>query len=233
MQRSPLSAQGQSAQSDSTPAKAADELALDAPVANLDDAHRQLLEDDRLQFEFGTFEAPELERPTWIEPLWRFFESIAPFLGYVFWAGVAIGVLMILYLIVSELLRRLPRRTRAVAQPAPSPKPEYRPAQTRAQALLSEADRLAAEGRFSEAVRVLLHRSIEDIERVFALPIAPGLTAREIGSIEPLSPNGRTVFAGIARAVETSLFGGQPLSREDFARCREAYASFALNGARS
>jgi hypothetical protein len=191
-----------------------------------------LLNDRRLQFTFEEYTPPQTEPPDWLDPVWRFIDAIAPFLGYVFWAGVIFGIALILYMIVTELIRRQPRRrARATSEAAP-PKPQYRPAPARAQALLGEADRLAAEGRYSEAVRVLLLRSIEDIERAFAMIIGPGLTAREIGLLDRLSPQGREVFAGIARAVETSLFGGRPLGADDFARCRDAYASFALQGAK-
>jgi hypothetical protein len=222
--RSQLSAGGDAVQSPRTGA------ALEPPPPSFEDAHRALLEDRRLQFSFEEFQPPQVDAPDWLEPLWRFFEGIAPFLSYVFWAGVAIGVIVIVYMIAMELYRRRPRRRARAKVEAPAPKPEYRPAHARAQALLSEADRLAAEGRYSEAVRVLLHRSVEDIERAFAMIIGPSLTAREIGALEPLSPHGRSVFGGIARAVEMSLFGGRPLGADDFARCREAYAGFALQG---
>jgi hypothetical protein len=62
--------------------------------------------------------------------------------------------------------------------------------------------------------------------------IGPGLTSREIAALEPLSAQGRNVFGGLAQAVEMSLFGGRDLDAGAFARCREAYASFALQGAR-
>jgi hypothetical protein len=203
--------------------------------ANFDDVHRQLLTDSRLQFEFSQMQAPEpQERPSWLDDFAHWFEAAAPFLEYVFWAGVGVIVLLVLYVIVSEIIRRWPQRSRKqkVEAPAAVAKPEYRPANVRAQALLEEADRLAAEGRYGEAARVLLHRSIEDIERAFSLAIGPGLTSREIGALEPLSTQGRSVFSGIARAVETSLFGGRPLSADDYGRCRESYAAFALQSGR-
>lgn len=198
-----------------------------------EDAHRALLSDGRLQFELTPFEAPEQNTGdlSWLEPVARFFEAIAPFLVYVFYAGLAIIALLLLYVIVTEVIRRWPQRKRKIeTETAEAPKPEYKPAMTRARALLDEADRLAAEGRYGEAARVLLHRSIEDIERAFSMAIGPGLTSREIGQIEPLSPQGRSVFSGIARAVETSLFGERPLSADEYARCRQSYASFALQG---
>lgn len=193
------------------------------------EAHEQLRADQSLQFQMDSIQPQP--PPPWLEPVARFIEAIAPVLVWVFWGGVAIVVALILYVIVTEIMRRMPGRKKKEAV-EPQPAPQYRPAVARAKALLEEADRLAAEGRYSEAARVLLHRSIEDLERVFSLAIGPGLTSREIARLDPLSPQGRDVFSGIARAVEMSLFGGRPLGAGDFATCREAYASFALQGSR-
>lgn len=192
-------------------------------------AHAELRADQSLQFEMDAF-TPQ-PPPDWLEPVFRFLQVIAPVLQWVFWGGVAIVVALILYVIVTEIMRRMPGR-KEKSEVEAQPTPTYRPVVARAKALLEEADRLAAQGRYSEAARVLLHRSIEDLEQVFSLAIGPGLTSREIARLDPLSPQGRDVFSGIARAVETSLFGGRPLGAGDFAQCREAYASFALQGSR-
>lgn len=212
---------------------AAQQSGLDsAPSASGDafaDAHADMLSDRTLQFEMEKFEPPD--PPEWLEPMAEFLSTIAPVMVYIFWGGVIIIVLALLYFIGAEILRRLPNRRRDEAA-EPQPVPQYRPAAAHARALLEEADRLAAEGKYGEAARVLLHRSIEDLERVFALAIGPGLTSREIAQLPPLSTEGRSVFARIARAVELSLFGGRALSADDFRQCREAYASFALSGAR-
>lgn len=165
------------------------------------------------------------EPPAWLEPLVQFLRLIAPFMVYVFWIGVIAIVVLVLYMIASELVQRLPDRETGKATHAPAP--QYRPNIERARALLEEADRLAKEGRYNEAVRVLLHRSIEDIERFFSLTIAPSQTSREISRLEPLSSEGRSVFAEIARAVEMSLFGGENLTADDFTRARAKYAAFA------
>lgn len=201
-------------------------LAAGDPLAA---AHQQMLADDRLQFHFEQFEAPD--PPQWLQPLGEFIRAIAPFLVYVFWAGVIIIVALIVWALAQEIIRRMPSRAKE-AKAVEAPKPVYKPTVARARALLEEADRLAAEGRYGEAARVLLHRSIEDFEQVFQLAIGPSLTSREVARLEQLSPQGRTVFTGIAQAVETSLFGERPLDRERYTQCRDAYASFALQGAR-
>lgn len=203
--------------------------AQSAQTDSLEAAHAELLADRDLQFEMPAMEPPE--PPGWLQPLAEFLQAIGPFMVYIFWGGVALTVAALLYLIGSEILRRMPDRAQRAAAPEPAT-PEYRPAPARAQVLLAEADRLAAEGKYSEAARVLLHRSIDDFEQAFSLSIGPGQTSREIARLKQLSDEGRRVFGLIARAVETSLFGGRALGADDFARCREAYASFALPGAR-
>jgi hypothetical protein len=60
--------------------------------------------------------------------------------------------------------------------------------------------------------------------------VAVSLTSRDITRLEALPPAARVLFAGIAEAVELSLFGGRPLDGEGYARCREAYASFVEAG---
>lgn len=197
-----------------------------ADSANLDALHRQLLADPTLQFRIERAEPPK--PPDWLEPLARLIEFIAPFLGYVFWAGVIVVAVLIAYAILSEVVRRLPRNTPATTEPFIAPEPEFRPATGRAHALLEEADRLAREGRFGEAVRVLLHRSIEDMEQAFPAAIAPSMTSREISLLQFLSAKGRATFVKIAQAVEASLFAGRDLTAAHFAECRSAYESFVF-----
>jgi hypothetical protein len=189
--------------------------------------HRELLADPSLQFQFEKAEAPPVP-PSWLEPLLRFLEFISPFLSYIFWAGIALVVGLIVYALVREVMRHLPQHADEAAAEADIPVPEYRPAAARAHALLEEADRLAAEGRFGEAVRVLLHRSIEDMETVFPAAIVPSMTSREISTIDHLSAQGRSTFVKIAQAVERSLFAGRPLTADVYADCRRAYEGFAL-----
>lgn len=194
-------------------------------------AHHALLQDQQLQFHFAQAPAQQ-EPPGWLEPIARLLGAVAPFLQYLFWGGVIIVLGFVLYALANAIMQRMPTRVRK-EKPAPVEAPVYRPTAARARALLEEADRLAAEGRYGEAVRVLLHRSIEDLERVFSMAIGPALTSREIARLQPLSDEGRTVFSGIAQAVETSLFGEQPLEATRYRACREAYAAFAGRGGRS
>ncbi len=198
-----------------------------ADAAEFERLHRELLADPSLQFQFERMEAPPAP-PDWLQALAKLLAYIAPFLNYIFWGGVVLLAALIVYAIVREVARRLPQTAGEANADEDVPVPEYRPATARARALLEEADRLAAEGRYGEAVRALLHRSIEDMEKVYPTAIVPSMTSREISTIEYLSREGRTTFVKIAQAVERSLFAGRPLTQDHYAECRSAYESFAL-----
>ena len=58
--------------------------------------------------------------------------------------------------------------------------------------------------------------------------MSPALTARDIAGLEALPSGARGAFAQIAADVERSLFGGQALDAETFARRRADYEAFAF-----
>jgi len=97
--------------------------------------------------------------------------------------------------------------------------------------LLTELDRLAAEGRYGEAAHLILFRSIEDIDGRWPNLVRPALTSRDIAAHRGLPERARQTFGDIARVVEHAVFGGRALSAEDFARCRRAYETLALPSA--
>ena len=72
--------------------------------------------------------------------------------------------------------------------------------------MLGEADALAAEGLYSEAARLLLYRSIEDIDDKRPDLVRPALTSRDIGALSDIPGRPRSAFARIAMMVERSLF---------------------------
>jgi hypothetical protein len=188
-------------------------------------AHTRLLQDHSLQFAFASHPRPR--PPDWLRPLAEVIKAIAPALQWVFWAGLAITLAAILFYIGRELIRtRWPklRKTPVAAAPAA----DWRPEPSRALALLEDADRLAAEGRYAEAAHLLLHRSIDDIEGRRPRAVRPALTARDIAGLDALPATARAPFQTIAAAVERSFFGGRDVDAADFAECRRAYETFAF-----
>jgi len=191
-------------------------------------AHDALLRQHDLQFDFTAYQAPK--PPDWLKPLLDLLASIAPVFPYIFWGGLILGGLTILFFILREVAGlRLPRFKRR-ARPAP-PEAEWRPSEARARTLMEEADRLAAEGRFDEAAHLILFRSIEDIDGRWPNLVRPALTSRDIAAHRGLPERARQTFGEIARVVERSFFGGAELGAADFAFCRGVYEAFALSGA--
>ena len=105
---------------------------------------------------------------------------------------------------------------------------DYRPDAEVARALLADADELAAQGRFAEAVHILLLRSIEDMQRFRPGSVRPAATSRDIAGLEVLPVTARPAFAAMAERVEVSLFGARAVDAEGFARARSDYEAFAF-----
>lgn len=132
-----------------------------------------------------------------------------------------VGVLWIAWMLVRPWLAARRASLHDKAQ-------DWSPEREAALALLEDADRLAAEGRFGEAAHLLLQRSVAHIAAARPEWLSPSSTAREIGRIEPLPGRARTAFGVIATEVERSLFALRGLSADDWTRARAAYADFAL-----
>jgi len=201
-------------------------------------AHAALLRQTDLQFHLSKA-APPARSPLmeWLAkllaPLGKALEpaakALAPVAPYIFWTGVAIGAGFILFLIGQRLFAVKRGLVLGGLKLSAGAEP-WRPAPEQALALLEEADRLAAEGRFVEAAHLILLRSIQDIQARRPRAVAVSLTSRDIARLDAMPPSARTLFAGIAEAVEISLFGGRPLDGEGYARCRDAYSSFVETG---
>ena len=179
------------------------------------------------------------ETPEWLEnflewlgdlfaPVGRVLEGIGQALGIsgpVFlWilAGIAVALLAL-------LIWRFARGKDWSRKAKTEEEAEWTPDAAEALTLLEEADRLAAEGRYDEATRLLLKRSVGQIAQARPGLLDPSSTAREIAALEALSQAARTAFATIADRVERSLFALRSLSADDWNAAREAYAEFALN----
>lgn len=204
----------------------------------LDAAHAALLQQKDLQFQLSQAAKPELSPfLKWLakllQPLAKALEpagkALAPLAPYIFWGGLALGLAFILFLIGQRLFAVKRGLTMGGLKLSGGAEP-WRPAREQARALLEEADRLAAEGMFVEAAHLILLRSIQDIQARRPRAVAVSLTSRDIARLEALPPPARVLFSGIAEAVEISLFGGRPLDREGYARCRDAYSRFAEAG---
>lgn len=188
-------------------------------------AHAAVADDASLQFQVAAVEPPP-PLPDWLVALLNLLADLGPVFLVIFWIGLAAIVLTILWFIGREMLGlRLPDRRKP---PASSGERDWRPGPAVARALLSDADALAEQGRYDEAVHLILLRSIGDIDGRLPNTVRPALTARDIGELKRLPAAARPAFTRIARVVEASLFGGRAVDRADFTECRQAYEAFAF-----
>lgn len=196
----------------------------DAASVDLAEAHRRLLADKTLQFDFTQPPPPPQGPPQWLVDLLR---ALGPVLEVVFWIGLAaIGVLIAVFLARQFLGVRWKGLKRT--KPAPTPAPTWRPEAARARLLLAEADRLAEAGRYAEAAHHLLLHSIQDVEDHRPRSIRPALTSRDIARLDTMPTPARAAFTRIAEIVERNLFGGRAVDQDAFAECRRAYEAFAF-----
>jgi hypothetical protein len=108
------------------------------------------------------------------------------------------------------------------------PEESWQPQPAAARELLAQAEALAAAGQFDQAVRLLLHRSIADIEKHRPDLLRPSSTSREIERFDSLPENARSMFAVIAGQVERGIFAALPIDESGWQASRDAYAGFAL-----
>ena len=185
-------------------------------------AHKALLNTPGVQFDFEA--TPEQKPPDWLEPLLQFIAAIAPVLQVLFWGGLAIGALLIIYFVVREIAPESWFRGKKTVVPVT----DWRPDAGKAQALLEDADRLAADGRFDEAIHILLFRSIDDLVTRRPGAVQPALTSRDIATLKVLPEDARAAFARLAQAVERTFFGGRPSDADAFSVARADYQAFAF-----
>ena len=190
---------------------------------DFDRAFRRLKADGSLQFDLPTVEPPPVrERRSWgwLAALLAGFASIAIYLVWTALALLAAG--LIWFLARSFMDVRIARKARPEAEATPLYEPQAATVRTH----LAEVDALAADGRFREAIHLLLFRAIEDIDRARPGQVRRSLTSREIGRLPALTDRTRAAFVTIARINERGWFGGLRTDREQFDAARAAYAQF-------
>src|SRR5438270_10024235 len=202
--------------------------------------------DGSIQFNLAPAPQPS-KPPAWLQaffdwlgdvlkPVGRFLAWIASFFPdaayarILLWMVIALGAAALLWALYNRLKHgqwtlRLPRRVPVQGLDAEE---EWAPEEGGARSWLEEADALAREGRFAEAIHHLLFRSIDDIANRRPALVRPALTSRELAGSSGIPERARSLFAAIARLVERSLFGARPVGEGDWLHAREAYANFAL-----
>ena len=87
----------------------------------------------------------------------------------------------------------------------------------------SAADDLGRQGRFVEAIHMLLLLSLSEMRRHLGERFADSLTSREILRGSRLSAPGRASLREIVTRVEWTYFGGYPATFDDYTACRQSF----------
>ena len=191
-----------------------------------DQAWRAVRGDETIQFAPVTVPPEPLRQdPQWLKDLLRNLgEGLAEAWPVLKWLLLAFFAAFLAYMVWQLIAPLLGRPWRRADQAAP----EWRPDRIEAEALLEEADALAAAGRFDEATHLLLRRSVSQIATARAEWVRPASTARELAHLPALPDAARTAFAALAGLVERSRYALRALDAADWHAAREAYAAFAL-----
>lgn len=211
----------------------------DAPPAGwlidpelVDKAYGQTMAGGTIQTMFPPPE-PVPQTPDWLAAIFRsignFIQWASPAFTPIAWIAAGLLALFLLYHFVpafAEWVDNLPFRRK---QPEEDLDDAVGQAEAgAARALLAEADALAHEGRFAEAVHLLLYRSVDDISIQRPGLVQPAMTSRDLAAAGDLPGVARTAFSHIARAVEVSLFGGRAIDSGAWTQCRAAYAELTI-----
>jgi hypothetical protein len=92
-------------------------------------------------------------------------------------------------------------------------------------AVRAAADELAAQGRFVEAMHVLLLQGLDEMRRRLDLRFADSLTSREIVSRANAPAGAKAALRDIIQWVEHAYFGDHPVDRNDYDACRRSYVT--------
>lgn len=189
--------------------------------ATLERAHKAMMDDKALQHVLPANPPPK-PPPEWLKAIGAFFEAIGPVFNVLLWVAAGVVVALLAYFIVRELFGiRLGWRAKRPA--GPTGQTDWRPDREQARILLLDADALAAEGRYDEAVHMLLLRGVAEIMKRSPQLIGPSLTSRDIAALPGLPEVTRPAFTLIAEIVERSYFGGQPVDEAGWLTARAAY----------
>lgn len=196
--------------------------------SGFDRAHAAMMADKTLQHVLPGL--PERKPPApWLRPFFDGLGAVSGGVTLLVWGAIILAIALIIFLIVRELygVQLGWKKGRKAGKTGAT---DWRPDREKARVLLLDADALAAEGRYDEAVHMLLLRGVADITARRPRLIGPALTSRDIAALPDLPEQARPAFALIAEIVERSFFGGRPVDEAGFQQARAAYEQLVFSG---
>jgi hypothetical protein len=181
------------------------------PEGWLSDAHARLLADPRYQFSESTAPVTAPFRPSmgWIDGA---AHILSP---------VLLGVLICALIVGGMWWRRRGRRSRP-ADAGPSAPARARTAVLHAYVFLNQADAFARQRDYRHAAHMLLLGGLHEVMQRCPGVVRPGWTSLDIAHSPALPARARANIARAAMVIEHGLFGGGPVSADDYAGCHAA-----------
>lgn len=205
---------------------------------DIEAAHERLLRDSSYQTDLPVQKAAEPPEPSqtsnWLaEFLHDVFTPLGPVLKWVLIFGACAILAYILFNVARALYERRDHLANAMKRKKKTDLSEIdvRPDEQFAADLLTRADALASEGKYGEAIHLLLHSSIRDMQEKVQERIGISLTAREIGRMGSMPDTSRSALQRIIHKVEIFVFGQTDISADAWNDARADYSEFAFRGA--
>lgn len=154
---------------------------------------------------------PEPVRLDWLDDL---LEPVAYMLLI-----VAAGYIVFSILRHGQKLRLRPRRT-DIATNADDAVLDSHGSNDPAQARFADAERLAQQGAYGEAIHALLLIVVEIMRQRYDTIVRPALTARELVHAIELESERRHDFANLVGAAELGHFGGRNVGHDVYTACQ-------------
>lgn len=160
----------------------------------------------------------EIARPrTWLD--WLKLDLSPETIRIMLWGAVILGIAVTIWSLRDSLpafsrSRKIVARETLTARSSPS---------RRMEDAQIEADDLASQGHYGEAMHVLLLKSLAEIRMRLGVSFAASLTSREIVRRVQLPQAGRGALTAIVHSVERTYYGGRQANREDYAGCRAEF----------
>lgn len=177
-------------------------------------------------------EMPQEQAMEHVEPL-VIPNAVYETIRIVFITLLVVGGALLLFFLVSALpaLQERLRRRSTGDSPVGSTPISTDADRERLDIALTEADRLARQGAYGEALHLLLLYCLNEMRRRFGLGLPPSLTSREILGLSVLPEIRRVGLSVIVSAVEVSHFGGRAADETTYQLCRQRCEEVVLGGA--
>lgn len=160
----------------------------------------------------------EIARPqTWLD--WLKLDLSPEAIRIMLWGAVILGIAVTIW----SLRDSLPAFSRSRKIAAREALSAVSSSSSRMEGAQVEADDLASQGHYGEAMHVLLLKSLGEIRMRLGVSFAASLTSREIVRRLTLPLAGRGALAAIVHSVEQTYYGGRPANREDYVGCRDEF----------